>query len=236
MVFGFQQGLALTIPGIYRDSEGRQVNTVRVLSTFQTFATKDMRIAGNDNKLYEYVLFVIFAILAGLLLVYQAMFLQKMKILPVYFVVIASICFCYENAIMAVGADLEPDSVAVEIMYAAQALQIPLLTVCLYETAYCLYQEKGANMSIVDVEDQSDLDCTPICSGLWFVRLVSVLLLVLGILVNYQLIPDQEYLNAGSGGYIYLARHPHSLPVWLALVPPIVLSIVSLLTSSVVDR
>lgn len=195
-----------------------------------------MRIAGNDNPLYAYVLFVIFAILAGLMLIYQAIFLQKMKILPVYFIVLASICFCYENAIMAVGDNLEIDSPAVKIMYALQALEIPLLTVCLYETAYSLYQEKGANMAIVDVEEQLDINCTMACTGLWFTRLVAVCLLVLGLLVNYQLIPNQDYMNAGNGGYIYLAEHPHSLPVWLALIPPIVLSMIGLFTSGAVAR
>jgi hypothetical protein len=195
-----------------------------------------MRIAGNNIEEYAFILHIAFAIISGLLIIFQAIFIQKMKILPVYFIVIVSICFCYENSIMAAGGSLSPDSAAVEIMYALQALEVPLLALCLYETVYCLYDEKGANLEITSIEERKHAQITLAVACLWLVRCVAVCLLVLGILVNYQLIPNQHYMAAGSGGYIYLSKHPQSLPIWLALIPPIILSIVGLVTAFLVVR
>ena len=195
-----------------------------------------MRIAGNAVEDYDFILYIAFAILAAINFCFQAMFEQKMKIPPVYFVLIVSVCKCYENSILAAGSQVHPDGAAAQIMYAIQALEIPLLMLVLYETAYVLYEEKGANLAIVQVEERSPRKCTLACTFLWLMRFVAVCLLVLNILINYQLIPNQDYMRAGSAGYVYLAKHSHSLPVWLALVPPIVLSIVGLLTGVAVAR
>jgi hypothetical protein len=167
---------------------------------------------------------------------FQVMYVQKLKIFAVYFGMIVSVCICYENAIMSAGNQLTPDSAAVEIMYALQALQIPLLLLTLYETAYALYDEKGANMAVVQVEEQAPAQCTIAIACLWLIRLLAVCLLVLNILTNYQLIDGIDYMNTGNGGYIYLAQHPHSAAIWIALIPPIVLSIVALSTSVMVAR
>lgn len=195
-----------------------------------------MRIAGEPIEEYAFVLHIAFAIIAGLLLICQVVFIQKMKIMPVYLVIILSICMCYENCILAAGAQLQPDSAAVEIMYAVHALEVPLLILCLYETVYCLYEEKGASLSLVHVEEASPETFTLAIVCLWLIRFVAVCLLVLNLLINYQLIPNQDYKAAGSGGYIYLAKYPHSLPIWLSLIPVIVLSLVSLASAYSVAR
>lgn len=195
-----------------------------------------MRIAGNGNEKYAEVLFVIFAIIAGLLLVVQIAFIQKMKIFSTFAVVVISVCICYENAVLATGDDLTHDSGAIQLLYVLQALQIPLFTICLYETAYRLYEEKGANLATVQLEERLARKCSFPCCGLWFITLVAIMLFILNILTNYQLLDGVDYLHAGSGGYVYLSKHPESVTVWLALIPPIVLSIVALVTSFLVAR
>lgn len=195
-----------------------------------------MRLARYSVEEYAFILHIAFAIISGLLVVFQAAFIQKMKILPAYFIVIVSICFCYENSIMAAGGQLETDSAAVLIMYAVHSFQIPLLSLCLYETAYCLYEEKGTNLALATIEEPALVFPNTASICLWLVRFVAVCLLVLNLLVNYHIIPNQDYKAAGSGGFIYLAEHPHSLPIWLALIAPIVLSIVGLCTAYLIVR
>lgn len=195
-----------------------------------------MRLAGTENHKYAEILFVAFAIIAGLLLIVQIVFLQKMKIFSVFAIVVISVCICYENALLAVGDNLDYDSGAFQLMYALQALEIPLFIVCLYETAYRLYEEKGANLANVQLEERLAKRFTLPCFGLWFIVLIATMLFILNILTNFQLLDGQSYLHAGSGGYVYLAKHPESLTIWLALIPPIVLSIVAFITSYMVAR
>lgn len=206
------------------------------LTLLPALCTFTMRIAGDGNEKYAEVLFIIFAIIAAFLMVFQVIFLQKMKIFSVYAVVVISISICYENSLLAVGDHLNSDSGAFKLLYGLQALQIPLFIICLYETAYRLYDEKGANLATVQLEERLARRFSLPCFGLWCITVLAAMLFILNILTNFQLLDHLHYLNAGSGGYVYLSKHSHSLTIWLALIPPIVLSIVALFTSMLVAR
>ena len=192
-------------------------------------------LVGNSNDLYAEILFIAFAAISALLIVVEIAFLQKMKILPAYFIVVASICICYENSILAVGDHINSDSAAAQILFALQALEIPLLIICMFETTFHLYEEKGAPFVLFPDENESNQQGASYIT-FWFVRFLAVALFVLSILVNFRIIPHQNYDHVGSGGYMYLAKHPDSLPVWLALIPSIILSLIGLITSLMVAR
>jgi hypothetical protein len=105
-----------------------------------------MAFAGESNEGYERILFIAFAALAGLLFIVQVLFLQRLKILPVYMIAIVSLCFSYENIILAFGRRINEGSLPVRVMYGVHAVQVSLLIMCIYETSYTLQEVRGANL------------------------------------------------------------------------------------------
>mmetsp|Transcript_20374 Transcript_20374/g.45335 ORF Transcript_20374/g.45335 Transcript_20374/m.45335 type:complete len:216 (+) Transcript_20374:115-762(+) len=185
-----------------------------------------MTFAGESNEGYETIFFIAFAALAGLLFIVQVLFLQRLKILPAYMIAIVSLCFSYENIILAFGRRIDEGSLPVRVMYGVHAVQVSLLIMCIYETSYTLQEVRGANLLTIEFGDDEAETGIVVRVGnwsVWVVRLLAVVLCGINVIINFELIPG-DYKSAGSGGYIYLATHrvritipPLSAPLLVSL-------------------
>jgi len=193
-----------------------------------------MTFAGQENESFETILFAVYAAIAAIMFCLQVAFLQKLKILPVFLLAVVSLCFCYENIILFLGKSVNENSTEAMIMYAVHSLEVSLLIVCIYETSYRLHEVRGANLISIELNELHSV--TVDNWSLWVVRLIAVLMCFINIIISYKLIPGVDYFNAGGGGYVYLAEHPQSITIWLALLPPMMLSLVALNTSNIIAR
>lgn len=184
-----------------------------------------------------------FGIIAAILFFLQIIFLQKMQILPVYLLPLLSFSVAFDNILLYIG-DVEAVSSAANAWYFFRSVQIPLYLITFYELTFRLHEARQATFCCIrfdqseDVINEWGLDIKAISLvPLWFIRMVASGLFVMNILVFYGFVESEgsnEY--TGKCGYITLAHHSSMIPMWLALIPPITLSIVGFYLSFVLYK
>ena len=173
--------------------------------------------------------------LAVLAFLYQVIYLQKMTILPVYIIPIASLCIAYVNIALALGTRIGKDGAVAYISYICMSLTIPILLTTIVELSYRLFETRSAQFFCIRFDEAEGEEYSPTGATSYLVgmRILSLGLLAINILVYFEFIPGD---NTIYGGYIALEQNPSNLHLWLSLVPPMVLSFFSILVSIAVIR
>lgn len=152
--------------------------------------------------------------------------LRKLKVLPAYLLPLLCLTICCDNIVMALEETIHPSSSAARFAYVVHALHVPLFVLTLYEISYWLHRARYCSfMFFAFDEDRNHFNCAAYLS-LWLMRIVALGLLAINIMINFRLV-DLDYKKAGRGGYIYLAENEQSVAIWLALLPSIALTLVS---------
>ena len=178
-------------------------------------------------------------VLCTVSLFYQLTTLQKMTILPVRILPFATICWIYENLLLALGSKISSSerSFFANLMYLAVCFEIPILFTVTFELAYRLYETRSAQFFCIrfdelDVENDraKRTTATGALSFLWGMRLLAVGLFIVNVFVNWDL---SRVDKVNQGGLIDLAKPGGSqnLALWLSLVPPIALGSFALVIS-----
>lgn len=192
---------------------------------------------GRSPDSYAFVIFIIVAAISVVLFLNQIFYLRKMTILPVYTLPLVSFCTCFENVVLALGSSVADNSLTVEFAKAFKSLEIPLLLLSLYEITHRLHEARSVNFFVLRFDEGSQFAKNFGELALWLIRFIATGLLVINIFVFYQFVPpSNDSISAGLGGYMYLAQHYKSLALWLALIPPMVLSFSSLVLSYFIMR
>jgi hypothetical protein len=194
-----------------------------------------MTFIGQPNEPFETGLYIAFAAIAGILFFVQIVFLQKLRMLPVYILPALSACICFENALLAGGGRSDPAWRISQFVTAIQALIIPFNVIIIFEMPFRLHQARTAHFLCIPFEQG------PIISGLiaklslWVVRLFALGLLVINIIVNFK-IPHAASNTAGKVGFVYFDEIDDEIHVWLGLLPPLILSVEAVVLSIVMQR
>ena len=187
---------------------------------------------------YAGVLYVAFSVIGFLLVWVQVVFLQELALAPVYLLPLLTFCVTYENAVMyySCNASGMADTATVAAGYVFNALIPSLFVLVLYEITFRLHEARQAHFFCLPMEQGGDVSSAPAVLLMWLVRLIAAGLFIMGILVNFSIVSHSDAPHAGSGGYTYLAQHDQSLAVWLALIPPITVSAMTLCMSLALHR
>lgn len=194
-----------------------------------------MGFIGQYQPYYAQILFVAFAVISSMLFVIQIVKLQKLKILPIYLLPFLSFLVCYQNSILYYSDNISSDSGAAYAGYVFHSLEIPLYIIIIYEVAQRLHEARSAKFFFLLFDEELKFTNINAIVSLWVIRFIATGLFVLNILTNFSLIPNETPL-IGSGGYMYLAENKYSLSLWLNLIPPIVLSFISITVGIVLFR
>jgi hypothetical protein len=187
-----------------------------------------------DPQLYAFIIFIIIAALSGILFLVQILYIQHLNILPAYILPFISFCFCFVNTLLARGSNVNSDSLLAGFGYVFHSFRIPLLIIALYESAYRLHETRAVHFFCFPFDQGTDAPKALALTYLWFVRLIAIGLFVMNILVDFDLVDSCE--SASLGGYIFLSKHSSCLPLWLSLIPSMVLSAVGLFVSDIVHK
>jgi hypothetical protein len=190
-----------------------------------------MGFIGYDSADTGKVFFMIFAVIAAILFIYQLKKLLRMKILPVYLLPFLSICLFWENIVLFLGAVVQ-DNTIIDISYVLYSLIIPLFVIIIFELAYRLFEARSANFLWIPFDERGTDDDSAgtnyvALATLWFVRLCAIALFILNIIKSFSLFDYDSNIH-GRNGYKALETHPLSIDYWLSYIPPIFLSIISL--------
>lgn len=183
------------------------------------------------------VLYVAFAVIALLLGIYQIIYLQGLKLLPIYLMPFLSFLLLFDNCVMYYscnGGNI--DSNTISTAYVLNALTDPFFIVILYELCFRLHEARAVHFLCFPFEQGDDVSQIPAVCSVWLVRLVAIGLFIVNIFVNFSIISHDDVPYTGSGGYLYLVEHSDSLVVWLSLIAPIALSFVALAMGLTVHR
>jgi len=175
--------------------------------------------------------FSFFAVLAFMCLLYGVKYAVRRRGV-IGFVLMPFLCSCviYENIVMAIG-DLDRNGIAVNIGRACHAVIVPLFLVATFELTYLIHKRRSVNFCGITFDaskrrKKTKADESSLCSTIlrFAVLFVATVLLVVGILVNYNLIEEG---SSGSGlsisqGYLDI-NEDWDTHFWLSLVPSLVL-------------
>ena len=190
-----------------------------------------MYIFGQDGlEEYEQIVFIIYAAIAAVLGTISLLFLQRLNILPVFLLPLLCFCVCYENTLLSLGNKISNNSKVADAGYVFHSLVIPFFIIILHETSFRLYQSRSFQFCCIRF-DQSNNRTINIAAAvlLWSVRVISIGLFIMNIFTSFEAVPsDRQCSQAGIGGYVSFIAEPHCLTLILALVPPIVLSFISI--------
>ena len=183
---------------------------------------------GYSHDYSAQILFMAFAVVACVLFIIQVTSLQKLFLLPVFLLPILSFCVCFENIILFLGNGVDSNSEVAAAANVFHALEIPLFVICLYEISFRLHEARSAHFFCIPLDQGPNVTNLVAILFLWLVRLLAACLFILNILVDFKFVSYDDVPLVGQGGYPYLALHSTSTALWLALIPPIVLTFVGL--------
>jgi len=189
-------------------------------------------ITGESPTDAQFIVYVIIMAMMTIFFYYQVRHLQKMTILPVYLLPFGTFCMFIENLCLALGSQIRNESTGAYIAYIFHSFNIPILLTCMVEVSYRLYETRSAQFFFIRFDEAESEAFTPMGSlaFLYGMRFLSLSLIALTVTVNF-VAPDLE-----TGGYLTLAKDVTSVPLWLSLIPPILLSLVCLVVSVAVIR
>ena len=188
-----------------------------------------MAFYGHPTELDAAVLYMIFAVITGVLCLIQLIFLQRLNIWSVYWLPLLSFCMCYENVLLYLGDHISRHSSVAYAGNVFHALQIPIFIIVLYEVSYRLHEARSAQFLYYIRFDLggSTTDLTALLS-LWIVRTIAAGLFVMTLITDFSMLRRNHRSKVtGAAGYYTFSRddNEHSVSLWLNLIPPIVLTV-----------
>lgn len=194
-----------------------------------------MTFVGKENEPFETGLYIAFASIAGILFFIQIIYLQKLRMLPVYILPALSACICWENALLAGGNRTDPSWRISQFVTAIQALIIPFNVIIIFEMPFRLHQARTAHFLCIPFEQGEVISRFIAKVSLWSVRVFALGLLAVTIIVNFK-IPHAATNEAGKVGFVYFNEIGDEIHIWLALLPPLILSVEAVVLSIVMQR
>lgn len=189
-----------------------------------------------DNYPFQ-ILFMGYAVIASMLFFLQIIFLQKLAIFPVYILPFLSCFIAYENVVLYMGSSIETMSNVANAAYVFHSLQIPMFISIIFELAYSLHEARSARFCCIPFDQGEDVPKCISLVVLWTIRLICLGLFIMNILVDFNFASEpSSKLYAGRGGYATLAEHSSMIPLWLALIPPMTLSVIGSYVALVIYR
>jgi hypothetical protein len=193
-----------------------------------------MTIVGHDNESFETALYICWAAISGLLFFVQVIYLQQLRMIPVYLLPIVSACICFENSLLAGGRRSEPDWRISQFVNAIEALILPFLVLIIFEMPFRLHQARTAHFLCIPFEQGEYMSKDIGNISLWSMRLISVGLFVIKILVNFNLINGHG--DDTRVGFVAFGDYNHNIQRWMSLLPTLFLSFESVSLSLVMQR
>lgn len=183
-----------------------------------------------DTESYEYVVFIVFAVLAAILGTVSLFVLQRLNILPVYLLPLLCFCMCFENTLLSFADNIASNSKVAYAGYVFQSLEIPLFVIILHETSFRLYQSRSFQFCCVRFDQRNGRTVHRAAAvWLWSVRVIAVGLFIMNIFADFAFVPPGEDCpSADVSGYVSFVTDPNCRTLVLALVPPIFLSFLSI--------
>jgi hypothetical protein len=183
-----------------------------------------------NTESYEYVIFIVFAVLAAILGTVSLFVLQRLNILPVYLLPLLCFCMCFENTLLSFGSNISSNSKVAYAGYVFQSLEIPLFVIILHETSFRLYQSRSFQFCCVRFDQRNGKTAHHAAAvWLWSVRVIAVGLFVMNIFADFAFVPRRDDCqSADVSGYVSFVTDPKCKTLVLALVPPIFLSFISI--------
>ena len=183
-----------------------------------------------DTESYQYVVFIVFAVLEAILGAVSLFLLQRLNILPVYLLPLLCFCMCFENTLLSFGSNISSSSKVAFAGYVFQSLEIPLFVIILHETSFRLYQSRSFQFCCIRFDQRSGRTIHHAATvWLWSVRVIAVGLFIMNIFADFALVPPGEDCpSADVSGYVSFVTDPKCKTLVLALVPPIFLSFLSI--------
>lgn len=191
---------------------------------------------GDDPSLRFVILFYGYAGIAAILCLYQLVFLQKMRLIPIYLLPLLSFSCCYENIVLARSNSIEADSLTAGFGYVFNSIIIPCFIIILYEMSFRLHEARQAHFFIFPFDQGSEFSTSLAELSIWLFRLLAAGLCAMNLYVSFNNNSGSDSARAHRGGYLHLAKNNSSEILWLSLIPPIILTIFALLMGSVMYR
>ena len=188
-----------------------------------------MTFLGGDTQLYERILFVGFAVICAILCILQFLYYQELKIVAVYLLPFLSFCMCFENVVLYRQENIGEHSGVATAAKIFQSCIVPLFIMMVYEIPFRLHQTRLAHFGCIPFEQGKDFPKCVAHFALIVERTIALGLFVMNIIVNFNSLPeDDEHKYSGIGGYKTLSEHRRSLQLWLALIPSMALTTISI--------
>ncbi|CAM9287564.1 unnamed protein product [Ectocarpus fasciculatus] len=169
------------------------------------------------NTTLETVWFAVLAAVSLLCFPFGIWMGRRFTILAAKLVPVVCLLLAYENIVLALSNVLSDDSQFVQIGRTTRAAVIPLFLVVTFEVAYAVHKRRSVQFCGI-VFDQGHRRGVEPCSWVLrnFVGIVSVLLFVVHILVNYDIGIGDDNKAGGTG---LVETQDASLHLLLALLP-----------------
>lgn len=197
----------------------------------------DMYVYGSTysdmGPLFNHV-YLVFAVLAAILLLYQLLVLRRLKIMSTYLMLpLLSFCTSYENVALYLSSQhlIHEEHVHFYIGYVLHSLVVPLFLLIMYEVTFRLHEFRNAHFFCFPLEISPSSIFAKIT--LWIMRLLCAVLCTINLIVEFEWfgIDNNDPPKTGSAGYMYLADNRRELSLWLALIPSLSLTVVGILVS-----
>jgi hypothetical protein len=188
-----------------------------------------MTFLGGETQLYERILFVAFAVICAILAILQIIYYQELKIVAVYLLPFLSFCICFENVVLYRQENINDHSSVATAAKVFHSCIVPLFVLMVYEVPFRLHETRLAHFGCIPFEQGKDMPKCVSHFALTIERTIALGLLIINIVVNFNLVPeDDENDFSGIGGYKTLVEHSRSLQLWLALIPSMTLTLISI--------
>jgi hypothetical protein len=178
------------------------------------------------------VLYLIFALLAAAMLVYQLTMLRRLKLFASHFCLpILSFCMVYKNTLLYLSCMMPSDGItdgSVGVGYVLGAAITPLMMLIIHETTYRLHEFRNVHFLWFDLEVNGENDGAE--AVLWVNRLISFGFFLIGLSLSFNWggLDNSSPAYVGSGGYMYLKGNTNSTAMWLDLLPNLFLCVMTL--------
>lgn len=196
-----------------------------------------MAFEGIDQTGDAKALFLFYFIVSAILIPIQIIYLQRLKLFPVYILPFLSFCISFVNFTLYLSNSISDHSALANAAYFFHSLIIPLFVIILHELTFRLHELRSAQFICIPFDQGKEVSSHSSTILLWSVRLLSCGLFIMNILSDYGFVSNSDSKKSGESGYQYMnSRHDNSAKLLLNLIPTMVLSLVSIIMGIIILR
>lgn len=187
----------------------------------------------SDFENWEKVAFRCIAGVAFVLFLYSVHMLTKRISVALCVLAFVNISIAYVNVLYSVQRYIASSSTAAYAADALQACIVPGCTLVAYELIYYLHLRRRAKFMCISF-DQGNLHSTRAFFALWTVRLITLGMIVIGILVNFELVGEEDDHDdddtEGHVGFLSVDDHSQILHA-IGIVPIVFMLFIAILVT-----